>query len=190
MNPIFDLKVEHDAMAIILHGMKKRATDIRMNVYVDLFRIGQIIDFLRNFNDHCHHEKEEKVLFPALLEHDIQWTADTINHLINEHHTANQFLNEIDERMNEYLTGHSQSLESLATSMNKYVLLEENHIKTENDIMLPLSSKLLDKQKQDSISMDFKNIQDHHVSHPKHFEYYLLLTKLYSETKVAYVSDL
>lgn len=189
MNPTFDLKGEHDAMAIILADMKKHANDIRMSIYVDLYRIGQIIDFLRNFNDHCHHEKEEKVLFPALARFDIPWSVDTINHLINEHRSAHHILNEIEERMREYLTGHSRSLESLASSMIKYVCLEENHIKTENDVLLPLSHKVLDKQKQISISMDFKRIQDYHVGQPKHLEYYLLLAKIYSESKVSYAGD-
>ena len=54
MNPVFDLKAEHDAMEIILLAMKKRAVDMRYNRQVDLFRIAQIIDFLRTYNDSCH----------------------------------------------------------------------------------------------------------------------------------------
>ena len=73
MNPIFDLRREHDAMTIILTAMKKIASDIQIDKSVDLFRIGQIIEFLRIFNHNCHHEKEEKILFPALIECDIPW---------------------------------------------------------------------------------------------------------------------
>jgi hemerythrin-like domain-containing protein len=189
MNLTIDLKGEHDAMAIILAAMKKRATDIRKNNFVDLFRIGQIIDFLRTFNDHCHHEKEEKILFPALLECDIPWTSDSINHLVNEHLLAHTCLNEIEDKLREYIAGHARTLDSLSSSMINYIELEENHIKIENEVMLPLTQKVLNIKTQETISMNFRKIQDHHIGHPKNLEYYLLLTKLYSETKVVYATD-
>ena len=189
MNPTFDLKGEHGAMTIILAAMKKRAIDIRKNNYVDLFRIGQIIDFLRTYNDHCHHEKEEKILFPALLECDIPWTSDTIYHLVDEHLSTQTCLNEIDNELHHYLAGHSGTLDSLSSSMIKYVTLEENHIKIENDVLLPLSQKVLNKKTQETISISFRKIQDRHVGHPKNLEYYILLTKLYSESKVVYAND-
>lgn len=189
MNPTINLKGEHDAMAIILAAMKKRAIDISKNNFVDLFRIGQIIDFLRTYNDHCHHEKEEKILFPALLEFDIPWTSDSIKHLVKEHLLAHTYLNEIEDKLREYITGNARTLDCLSSSMIKYISLEENHIKIENEVMLPLSQKVLNKKTQETVSLNFKKIQDHHVGHPKNLEYYLLLSKLYSETKVVYTTD-
>jgi len=189
MNPTFDLKGEHDAMAIILAAMKKRANDIRKNNNVDLFRIGQIIDFLRTYNDHCHHEKEEKILFPALRECEINWTSDTINHLVNEHRLAHTFLNEIEDKLREYLVGHTHTLDSLSSSMIKYVVLEENHVKIENEVILPLSQKVLSSKTQETISFNFRKIQGHCIGHFKNLEYYILLTKFYSESKVIYAND-
>jgi hemerythrin-like domain-containing protein len=189
MNPTFDLKREHDAMAIVLSAMKKLANDIRENNYVDLFRISQIIEFLRTYNDQSHHEKEETILFPAILECNIPWTIDTINILTNEHLIARHYLNEIDHNLHEHLEGHSQALESLASSMLNYITLEDNHIKIENNILLPLADRVFNKKKQETICLDFKHIQDHKVGHNKHLEYYILLTKLYSENKVSYANE-
>ena len=183
MNPVFDLKAEHDAMEIILMAMKKRAVDMRYNRQVDLFRIAQIIDFLRTYNDSCHHHKEEKYLFPAILEYDIPWSKETINHLVNEHQAAHNYLNEIEEKLHVFLSGQNQNLEALSFSMLQYIMLEENHIKTENEVLLPLVGKYFDKQKQDSVTMKFKTVQNLELSHQKHLEFYLLLTKLYAENK-------
>lgn len=183
MNPIFDLKAEHDAMAIILFAMKKCAVEMRHNRQVDLFRIGQIIDFLRTYNDNCHHQKEEKYLFPAILEYDIPWTEDTIYHLVKEHQVAHGYLNDIEEKMHDFLSGRTQNFDELAHSMLQYIMLEENHIKTENEVLLPLAEKYFDKQKKDSVTLKFKNIQNLQVGHLKHLEFYLLLSKLYAENK-------
>ena len=189
MNPVFDLKAEHDAMAIILMAMKKRAVDMRHNRQVDLFRIGQIIDFLRTYNDNCHHRKEENYLFPAILEYDIPWTEDTIYHLVNEHQTAHCYLNEIEEKLHNYLSGLAHNFDELSFSMLQYIMLEENHIKTENEVLLPLAGKYFDKQKQDSVTIKFKTVQNSEVSHLKHLEFYILLSKLYTENKKSFAEN-
>ncbi len=189
MNPIFDLRGEHEAMTIIISAMKKIASDIQINNSVDLFRIGQIIEFLRTFNHNCHHEKEEKILFPAILECNIPWTVDTIGHLVKEHSLLHKHLDEIEMHMHEYLAGQTLSLINIASDLTKYISLAENHINVENNILLPLAEKVLDKKKQEMIFIDFRLIQNTQVGHCKHLEYYILLTKLYSAVKVEYAED-
>ena len=189
MNPIFDLRGEHEAMTIILSAMKRIASDIHTNNSVDLFRIGQIIEFLRTFNHNCHHEKEEKILFPALLECNIPWTVDSISHLSKEHSLLHKHLADIDMHLHEYLSGQTLSLETIASDLTKYISLAENHISIENNILLPLAEKVLDKKKQETIFIDFRLIQNTQVGHCKHLEYYILLTKLYSDVKVVYAED-
>jgi hemerythrin-like domain-containing protein len=190
MNPTFDLKREHDAMDIVLAAMKKLAHNIREGIHVDLFRIGQILEFLKIYNHKSHHEKEETILFPAILECDIPWTAETINILTNEHLLARHYMNETDYFLHEHLSGNNNAFESLASSMFNYITLEENHIRIENNILLPLADRIFDKKKQETLCMDFKTIQDQEVGHNKNLEYYKLLQKLYSETKTIYADDL
>jgi len=189
MNPTYELKREHDAMTIVLDAMKRRANNIREQNKIDLFRIGQIIGFLWTYIDQCHHKKEEKILFPALLECEIPWATDTIHQLVKSHRLAHGFLKEIDDKFRDYLAGRTQTLDRLPSSMFKFISLEENHIKTVNEILLPFCDKVLNQNQQKNISLNFRRIQDHQVAHYKHLEYYLLLNKLYSETKIALVSD-
>jgi len=184
MNPTFDIKGEHAAITIILDAMKKLALDMRKGKFIDSYRIIQIIDFLHTFTERCHYEKEEKSLYPALLYHDIPWTVDTINHLINEHKLALIYITEIDNLFQEYLSGNAQILDSLSSSMIKYVELEKNHIKIVDNVVLPLCDRIFDKNKLKSISFDFIKIQDHNVGHIKHLEYYKLLAMLHSENDV------
>ena len=188
MNPTFDLKGEHTAIAIILDAMKKMALDIRNGKHIDSYRIVQIIDFLHTYNENCHYEKEEKCLYPALLDFNIPWTAESIDHLNSEHKIAHVYIHEIDHLFEEYLSGNSQSLISLSLSMMKYVELEENHIKIVDSVVLPLCERLFDNKKQLSVSLEFKKIQDHNVGHDKHLEYFRLLSKIYSENEVNHES--
>jgi hemerythrin-like domain-containing protein len=181
MNPIFDIRSEHSAITIILKAMKKLASDMRKGKFIDSFRIVQILDFLHTYTEYCHYEKEEKCLYPALLEYDIPWTIETINDLISEHKLAHAYINEIDNLFQEYLSGNDQMIDSLSLSMLKYVELEERHIKIVDSVVLPLCERVFDSEKLRSVSHDFIKIQDQNVGHQKYLEYYKLLAMLYAE---------
>jgi hemerythrin-like domain-containing protein len=183
MNPLFDIKGEHTAITLILKAMKKLAFDMRNGKFIDSYRIVQILDFLHTFTENCHYEKEEKGLYPALIEQDIPWSVDTINHLIHEHKLAHDYINEIDHLFEEYLSGNTQVLDKLSLSMIKYANLEENHIKIVDNVVLPMCERVFDTDKLKSISVDFKKIQDG-IGHVKHLEYYKLMKMLYIENEV------
>ncbi len=189
MNPTFDLKSEHDTMAIILTALKKTASDIHQNNYFDLFRASQIIEFIRTYNDKCHHEKEERILFPAILESGLTNAADTVRILISEHEMARDCIAALENNIRDYLAGHTYALEGLSPNINKYISLEEKHIKTENNVLFPMADKVLNTKKQETILIEFRHIQDQNVGHNKHLEYYILLSKLHSEANASCICD-
>ena len=189
MNPKIDLIGEHDASMIVLSAMKKLASDIRENKHFDLYRIAQIIEFLRTYIDHCHHDKEELILFPNLVETDVPWVVDTIHLLMDEHIIARGYVNAMDTSLREYVNGHTYSIESLASNMVNYITLAENHMKIENQALLPLTDRFFNRTKLESISLDFKHIQEREIDHYKHLEFYILLRKLYTETMIRYENE-
>lgn len=182
MNPIYELKREHDSILIVLSAMKRLATEILKNKQVDLFRIAQIIEFLKTYIDHCHHDKEEEILFPSLSESNPPWLTDTLHLLMDEHIIARGYIKSIEANLHEYLAGHAYAIESLATSMLHFITLEETHIKTENQAILPLAEKYFNRLKLESISLDFNKIQKRDIVHFQNLEYYILLRKLYFES--------
>ena len=182
MNPIIYIKGEHAAIVIILDAMKKLALDMRIGKFIDSYRIVPILDFLHTYSGHSHYEKEEKCLYPALLECDIPWTVGTINHLTDEHLLALVYINEIDTLFQEYLSGNAQILNSLSLSMIDYVELEKRHINTIDNVVLPLFERIFDTQKLKSITKDIQKI--HHQNVGQRQEYYKLLAMLLEENDV------
>jgi len=65
------------------------------------------------------------------------------------------------------------------------VALEEQHMRIEDTVILPLCEKHLGVSRLQSISVDFREIQDEQVGHTRHLEYYSLLNQLYSENNLA-----
>ena len=186
MIPTSDIRGEHSAMKIILHSMKKLVYDIRVSINApDLSRICRIADFLTIFTIHCHYEKEEKGLFAALIELDIPNVTKSIHHLIAEHNLARSYVEELAGNIGKYLGGQYVPFSLISANLSDFVALEEQHMRTEDTVILPLCEKLLDIGRLQTISADFRKIQDEQVGHAKHFEYYTLLNQLYSENKLA-----
>jgi hemerythrin-like domain-containing protein len=181
MNPSIDIQSDHVAMHIILDAMEKRAQEIFKNGTVDYFRIGQILDFLHNYTDTLHYAKEERILFPAVLAPTRPWISKTINNLIHEHALARDYIREIDKNLQSCLAGDNDALQELASVMLKYVELEKNHIKVEDEIVMPLFKRLLDSKKMENFKFEFKEIPDKKIDHLKYLEYYRLINILSTE---------
>jgi len=121
MNPSIDIQSDHVAMSIILDAMEKRAYEILNDGNVDFFRVGQILDFLHNYTDNLHYAKEERILFPAVMDVSKPWISKTINNLIHEHELAREYIRQIDEHLNNCLAGDINALQKLGSIFLKYV---------------------------------------------------------------------
>lgn len=181
MNPSTELQSDHVAMSIILDAMEKRAHEILKYGTVDYFRIGQILDFLHNYTDNLHYAKEERVLFPAVMDVTKPWISRTINNLIHEHVVAREYIKEIDKHLHDCLSGNAEALRELGNVMLKYVELETNHIKVEDDVVMPLFKRLQEDRKLDGLKFEFKELPGKNIDHLKYLEYYRLINILSTE---------
>ena len=181
MNPSIDIQSDHVAMSIILDAMGNRANEILKTGSVDYFRIGQILDFLHNYTDNLHYAKEERILFPAVKDENKPWIAKIINNLVREHILARQYIKEIDNNLNDCLAGHTYSLHNLTSVMLKYVELEKNHIKVEDEIVMPLFKRLMATNKLEGFKFEFKEMPDKKIDQLKYLEYYRLINILSTE---------
>lgn len=181
MNTSIDIQSDHVAMSIVLDAMEKRAHEILNNGNVDFFRIGQILDFLHNYTDNLHYAKEERILFPSVLDENKPWLAKTIDKLIHEHALAREYITEIDKNLRVCLAGDTDALIDLASFMLKYVKLETNHIKVEDEIVMPLFKRLINTNKLTDFNFEFKQIPTEKIDHLKYLEYYRLINILSAE---------
>ncbi len=161
--------------------MENRAHEMLKNGNVDYFRIGQILDFLHNYTDNLHYAKEERILFPAVMDVTKPWISKIINNLMHEHELAREYIKEIDKLLHACLAGNTEALRDLASGMLKYVELEKNHIEVEDEVVMPLFQRLLETNKLEGFKFEFKEIPDSKIDQLKYLEYYRLINILSAE---------
>ena len=74
---IDDLKHEHEAILSSLKILDKFSADINNGSTPAKIDLGNFVQFLKEFADDCHHGKEERMLFPALIEAGCIYSAST-----------------------------------------------------------------------------------------------------------------
>jgi DUF438 domain-containing protein len=138
-----------DEMLIEEHAMIERATDVfRREIdkmpgkTPDQFALQRAVDFLLEFGDRIHNQKEEKILFPMMVERGIP--ADgPIRVMLSEHERERQNLLQFFSEI-PYLDSrtHKERLKLKQTAQD-YMEMRAHHIWKENDVLFKMGRQVL-----------------------------------------------
>ena len=115
----------------------------------------QIIDFIRGYADKHHHGKEEKFLFPTMVEK-MGPVADKLvtNGMLVEHDLGRANVLALETALNEYRKPPTPELKlDILSYAMAYAHLLQLHIEKENSVVYPFAERSLSAE-------DFKDINE------------------------------
>src|SRR5574343_600364 len=120
----------------------------------------KVLSFLKEYSDGYHHQKEERVLFPA-LEENPSFTLDTIITELNEHHeNFRDYAAEIGENVEN--GNYKKANEILKKYLNELL----DHIAIENDELFIMAENLFEPGELESMFFRFNgNVVDRKSTH-------------------------
>ncbi len=110
----------------------------------------ELVDWLRAFADHTHHAKEERVLFPAMLEAGLPSEGGPIAVMLEEHDRGRFLVREME-------LGPPPVQRARARD---YVRELREHIAKENGVLLPLAEVILDLEAQGAVARGFERLAE------------------------------
>jgi hemerythrin-like domain-containing protein len=172
MTPTEDLRHEHDVILLVLQGAERQAA-LRAPKQDNL---NEIVDFLVNFVDRCHHAKEERYLFPKMEERGVQHQGGPIGAMLSEHSAGRALV----AAMKEKLTGWhlAQGLDDIKVDLLEYVQLLRLHIDKENNVLFPMADKILTVEDQQSLSEAFTKLESEEIGEGVHEKYHNMAHRL------------
>jgi len=179
MNPIEDLKMEHEAVKITL-----RILDSICNQAEKTGRIAnpdhleQLIDFFKTFVDRCHHGKEEELLFPALEAIGVSRQGGPIGVMLNEHQQGRDYVAKMDAARGRYAAGDLGAAGDFINHARAYITLLNQHIDKENNVLFALATNNFSAEKQKELREGFENIETHKIGAGKHDAFHQMITSL------------
>jgi hemerythrin-like domain-containing protein len=178
MTAIEELKAEHEAVLLTIRIMDKINTKFKKGVTVDAGHLEQILEFLQVFVDRCHHGKEEKVLFPAMVGAGIPQQGGPIGVMLYEHDEGRSFVQGFKKGVEGYRKGEDGAVELIIDNSKNYGELLTAHIDKENNVLYVMAERVLSPQKMAELERAFAQIEENEIGPNKHEEFHNILHTL------------
>ena len=193
MTYAIDLMVrEHANISRMLEVIRHASIGILEGKPVDLADFREMVDFIRNYADKHHHGKEEKFLFPVMVQKLGRVADNLVTHgMLVEHDLGRDHVMSLVTALEEYEKNPKTEYKlDILTEAMGYARLLKRHVEKENNVVYTFAERQLspeDLGNVDARSRKFeeeeqaKGVQDHYLDLLERLEkkyHGLLLIKL------------
>ena len=156
--PIEQLEADHRIIETALRGLTGLATRLERGESIQPAAFERIFDFLGDFADGHHHQKEEKSLFPALSEHGVPREHGPLGVMLQEHCTGRALIEHM-KRAASAQGADPNAPRKFAEAARGYVELMTAHIQKENNVLFRIAESLLDQRSIESLQNEFDHAE-------------------------------
>jgi len=144
---------EHNNIKLMLKVIRKVSLNILEGKEVDFEEFNMIIDFIRNYADKHHHQKEEDYLFNKMVE-EIGATAEKVVNqgMLVEHDLGRLYVKNLKIALKELENGNEEAkLDIIANSIG-YANHLAQHIHKEDNVIYKFAKRELKQETLDKIN--------------------------------------
>jgi hemerythrin-like domain-containing protein len=178
MKPTDVLKEEHDLILVMLQVLDAACAKMEEGEKVEASHLSDMVDFIRNFADACHHAKEEKLLFPALEQAGIARDGGPLGVMLAEHTAGRNFVKGMNGALVEMNAGDDMARERFIQDARGYVQLLDGHIMKENNVLFMMADDRLNGEKQKELMAGFDRVENEEIGAGVHEKYHEMLHRL------------
>jgi len=118
-----------------------------------------IVKVIREFADGLHHAKEEKLLFPLMVQKGFSNESGPVAVMLLDHAEGRNFVKEMAENISRFQHGDKAVLQGIYSNMLGYADLLKNHIGKENNVLFRMADKAFTAAEQESLLLDFTKVE-------------------------------
>ena len=146
---------EHRSLAAVLSGMLYLVRSIREGKATPDFRLfGAMVYYIDAFPERFHHPKEDAYLF-RLLRMRHPEAGPLLDRLQAEHRTGLQKIKALEQALTRYQNGGADEFPQFAAAMENYAALHWEHMRVEENEVIPLARKHLSASDWEEIDAAF-----------------------------------
>jgi len=178
MQAIRIIRDEHRAIAAILHGMLFLVRKIRdRGATPDFNLFGAMIYYIDAFPERFHHPKEDRYLFHVLRVRHPD-SVSLLDRLEEEHRTGAYKIRALEQALARYQHGGVSEFPDFAKAVEDYAAFHWNHMRAEEDEVLPLAEKHLSAADWEGVDTAFLGHVDPMHGAGAEGEYQALFTRI------------
>ena len=180
MKPTDILSEEHKVILMVCDAAEREARAMRAAGRADAERVGKMVDFFRNFADHCHHAKEEKHLFVKMGEKGFPSDFGPVGMMLHEHEVSRANVAAVADHLAAAAAGDAAALAAVADNLLGYVSLLRAHIHKEDHILYPMANQAFTEDDQAGLAAAFERVERDEIGAGVHEKYHRLAHELAS----------
>jgi len=169
------LRDEHEGILAMLAVIQAAIDRLQAGKSIPPALMTDAVDFITNFADRCHHGKEEKQLFPAMIEHGVPNEGGPVGVMLAEHTQGRAYVRALSAAAQKYATGDLSAVPALIENALGYITLLRQHIEKENGILFPMADHLLTDAEQDALFDAFAQIEANEMGPGVHERYHAMI---------------
>jgi hemerythrin-like domain-containing protein len=159
---------EHRLIEQMMEPIKKQMAEIDKIDRVNTVFVELIVDFVRTYVDHCHHGKEEGILFRELGKRNISDEhSKTMGELIQEHVYARKTTTNLQKANEDYIMGDLGSLKDIQKCLSDLAELYPQHIRKEDNSFFNPSMEYFTQEEHEAMLQEFYEF-DRKLIHEKY----------------------
>jgi len=154
------LRDEHRSIASVLHGLQELAhLALDASVRPDFSVFRAMIYYIDTFPERLHHPKEDAVLFPR-VEARSPAAASLLATLRADHERGAELIRELERAVATFEIAWPQGASQFAAAVKKYADFHWDHMRKEEDVLLPVAEAVLSEEDWKAVEDAFANNDD------------------------------
>ena len=146
----------------------------------DVDHLELVVTIIREFADGLHHAKEEKILFPLMVQKGFSNESGPVAVMLHDHEEGRNYVKGMAEHISLLKQGQSSAVLSIYANMLGYSDLLKNHIAKENNVLFRMADKAFTPAEQESLLLDCAKVDLSADNQGSKDEYLALIDKLAS----------
>lgn len=149
------IRDEHLAIGTVLYALRYLVRDMRKGAEPNIPVLRAILDYIVSYPDRWHHPKEDKYLFAAVRRRTREADA-LIARLEREHAQGHPMVDELKQHLIALQKGEPGAAERFCAASERYAEMEWGHLRTEEDVFLPIAERVLSDEDWAEIHAAFR----------------------------------
>jgi len=178
MRPTEILMQEHRQIEQVLDRLEDAAGHLEdgENVSPDFFL--DAADFVVGFADHCHHNKEEDILFVAMTASGMPRDSGPVAVMLHEHDQGRRFTAGFLSAAEQMKAGEADAAADVIRNVFDFVNLLREHIMKEDNVLFPMAEQVIPADDMQQMSEQFQRVVADDEQSGRLAEYQALAAKL------------
>jgi hemerythrin-like domain-containing protein len=159
-DPIAVLNHEHKFIKMVVSALGQLAPSADRAEQADPDTLREIVRFMREFADRCHHAKEEDLLFPAMEEKGVPESGCPLGALRREHEQGRALVAKLAEETERLAARERDAGTAIVNTVGELTELYTNHIWKEDEMVFPMVDRLFSEEERTALFGRFEKAEE------------------------------